>query len=194
MRAKEVLGGICLMAFLTFTGWVPESDLPKQEREPNLKWSAEAVSIIAKNVSRQLDEIMIAMAEPVEEVVEEEPEIIEEPIEETYEEEYYEEETHEEETYDEWGNNLVYLGAYDITAYEWTGYPCANGCYPTEGYTVACNSLPLGTVLYIDGIGYRTVEDRGATWHSDWWIDLYLGDVSECFEWGIRTRDVWIVQ
>lgn len=192
MRAKEVLGGICLMAFFTLVGWVPESDLPKQEREPNLKWSAEAVSIIAQKVSRQLDEIMIAMAEPVEEVVEEEieevveeePEIIEEP------EEIYEEGT----TYDEWGNQLVYLGAYDITAYEWTGFPCANGNYPSEGYTVACNSLPLGTVLYIDGIGYRTVEDRGATWHSDWWIDLYLGDVSECFEWGIRTRDVWIVQ
>lgn len=206
MKAKEVLGGICLMAFFTLVGWVPESDLPKQEKEPNLKWSAEAVTIIANKVSRQLEEIKIATAEPVEEVVEEEieevveeepeiiEEVVEEPIEETYEEEYYEEETYEEETYDEWGNNLVYLGAYDITAYEWTGYPCANGNYPTVGYTVACNSLPLGTVLYIDGIGYRTVEDRGATWHSDWWIDLYLGDVDECFQWGIRTRDVWIVQ
>lgn len=91
-------------------------------------------------------------------------------------------------------NGLIYLGQYEITAYEWTGNPCANGNYPTEGYTVACNSLPLGTVLYIDGIGYRTVEDRGAEWHSDCWIDLYLGDPDACINWGVQYLDVYIVE
>ena len=91
-------------------------------------------------------------------------------------------------------DSLEYLGVYDLTAYEWTGNPCANGNYPSVGYTVACNSLPLGTQLYIEGVGYRVVEDRGATWHSSNWIDLYLGDVSSCYDWGVRSCNVYIVR
>lgn len=89
---------------------------------------------------------------------------------------------------------LEYLGTFEMTAYEWTGSPCANGNYPTVGYTVACNSLPLGTTVYIEGVGYRVVEDRGAEWHGDWWMDLYLGDVDSCYEWGVRSVDVYIVR
>jgi 3D (Asp-Asp-Asp) domain-containing protein len=81
-----------------------------------------------------------------------------------------------------------------MTAYEWDGTRCANSNWPTVGYTVACNALPLGTRVYIDGIGYRTVEDRGATWHSDNWMDLYLGDVAACNEFGVQNRDVYLVK
>lgn len=89
---------------------------------------------------------------------------------------------------------LEYLGTFDMTAYEWTGCTCANGNYPTVGYTVACNSLPLGTTVYIEGVGYRVVEDRGAEWHGSNWMDLYLGDVDSCYEWGVRSVDVYIVR
>lgn len=89
---------------------------------------------------------------------------------------------------------LEYLGTYEMTAYEWTGSPCANGNYPEVGYTVACNSLPLGTTVYIEGVGYRVVEDRGADWHGDWWMDLYLGDVDSCYAWGVRSVDVYVVR
>lgn len=89
---------------------------------------------------------------------------------------------------------LEYLGTFEMTAYEWTGNPCANGNYPEVGYTVACNSLPLGTTVYIEGVGYRVVEDRGAEWHGDWWMDLYLGDVDSCYEWGVRSVEVYIVR
>ena len=90
--------------------------------------------------------------------------------------------------------SLEYIGTFEMTAYEWTGSPCANGNYPQTGYTVACNSLPLGTQVYIEGVGYRVVEDRGAEWHSDYWMDLYLGDVDACYEWGVRTVEVYIVR
>ena len=89
---------------------------------------------------------------------------------------------------------LEYLGTFEMTAYEWTGNPCANGNYPEVGYTVACNSLPLGTTVYIEGVGYRVVEDRGAEWHSSNWMDLYLGDVDSCYQWGIRSVEVYIVR
>lgn len=89
---------------------------------------------------------------------------------------------------------MTFLGYYDMTAYEWTGNPCANGNYPEVGYTVACNSLPLGTTVYIEGVGYRVVEDRGADWHGDNWLDLYMGDEAACIEWGVREIEVYIVK
>ena len=110
--------------------------------------------------------------------------------EESIEEEIIVEETEENEASEE----MEFLGYFDMTAYEWTGNPCANGNYPTEGYTVACNSLPLGTEVYIEGVGYRVVEDRGAEWHSYNWMDLYLGDVASCYEWGVRTVAVYVVR
>lgn len=108
---------------------------------------------------------------------------------------YAEETTEAEEVIaEEAEEELEYIGTFEATAYEWTGNPCANGNYPSEGYTVACNSLPLGTVLFIEGVGYRTVEDRGAEWHSDNWLDIYMGDESSCYEWGVREVEVYIVR
>lgn len=90
--------------------------------------------------------------------------------------------------------NRKYLGKYTITAYEWTGGRCANGNYPKKGRTIACNSLKFGTKVYIQGVGVRVVEDSGASWHSSNWMDLYLGSVSACDKWGVRTRKVWIIR
>lgn len=84
------------------------------------------------------------------------------------------------------------LGHYTLTAYEWTGNTCANGEYPTEGYTIACNSLPLGTRVYIEGYGFYTVEDRGGM--ADNVIDIYLGDYDECIEFGVQEADVYLIK
>lgn len=81
-----------------------------------------------------------------------------------------------------------------VTAYEHTGDPCANGRMPTKGYTVANNVLPLGTTVYIEGIGYRTVEDRGASWHQRNWFDEYLHDPSACEQFGVQYHDVYLVK
>ena len=89
--------------------------------------------------------------------------------------------------------DMTYLGDWRITAYAYTGSPCANGNYPTTGYTIACNSLPFGTEVYIDGVGFRTVEDRGPEWLGGEWCDLYLGDYTSCVNWGSQVRGVWKV-
>lgn len=86
-----------------------------------------------------------------------------------------------------------YMGIWRITAYAYTGSPCANGQYPTVGCTIACNSLPFGAMVYIDGVGIRTVEDRGPEWLGDAWCDLYLGDTAECVAWGDQMREVWVI-
>ena len=87
---------------------------------------------------------------------------------------------------------MQYMGEWHITAYAETGYVCANGNYPTEGYTIACNSLPFGTEVYIEGVGFRTVEDRGPEWLGSSWCDLYLGDHDSCVQWGSQYRKVWV--
>ena len=87
-----------------------------------------------------------------------------------------------------------YLGNFHITAYTHTGNVCANGNYPTAGYTVACNSLDFGTQIYIEGIGVRTVEDRGLGWLGSEWLDLFCDSLEECVAWGSQYKDVYIVK
>ena len=88
----------------------------------------------------------------------------------------------------------TYMGTWRTTAYAYTGSPCANGNYPQTGYTIACNSLPFGTEVYIKGVGFRTVEDRGPTSMGDAWLDIYMGDVGQCIQWGDQYLDVYIVE
>ena len=85
----------------------------------------------------------------------------------------------------------VYLGEYELTAYEWTGEVCDDGNYPSCGYTVGCNSLPLGTRIYIEGYGEYVVEDRGGM--ADNVIDIYMEDYDSCIQFGRRTANVYLI-
>lgn len=103
-------------------------------------------------------------------------------------------ELHQEEEVEEPSSdksNMTPIGVYELTAYEWTGNPCANGNYPTTCYTVACNSLALGTRIYIEGYGEYVVEDRGGM--ADNVIDIYYGDVDACYQFGRRSAQVYII-
>lgn len=111
-------------------------------------------------------------------ILEEEPEpiVVPEPEEEYYDdlEDDYIYEDHE-------SYHGSYAGTFELTAYEWTGYPMANGEYPYYG-ACASNYFALGTVLYIEGYGTFVVKDRGGM--ADNVIDIYLGDPDACWEFG----------
>lgn len=106
----------------------------------------------------------------VEKTTEPEPELV-----------YYEPE--EEEDYYENDGDIPgdYAGSFELTAYEWTGQPMANGQYPYYG-ACASNYFALGAVLYIEGYGTFTVCDRGGMPNNV--IDIYLGDPDACWEFG----------
>lgn len=90
---------------------------------------------------------------------------------------------------------MSYLGEWTVTFYTETGNNTASGVYPTVGHTVACNNLPFGTVIYVDGLGaysgYYVVEDRGVP--SDNWIDIYVGVPSAIPSYGMTTTSVYVV-
>ena len=96
-------------------------------------------------------------------------------------------EVYEEDYYDYHGG---YIGTFELTAYEWTGERMANGEYPYYG-ACASNYFALGTVLYIEGYGTFTVKDRGGPSMGNNIIDIYLGDADACWEFGVRTADVY---
>ena len=97
----------------------------------------------------------------------------------------------EAESYDSGTDGMSYAGYFTLTAYEWTGSPCANGNYPSVGYTCASNYFGLGTKLYIEGYGYYTVEDTGGMASNV--IDLYYGDPASCLNFGVQGANVYIV-
>lgn len=76
-------------------------------------------------------------------------------------------------------SGMTYIGTFYCTGYVATGNPCANGNYPSVGYTIASNSLPMGTTVYIDGLGNRVVEDTGGMPNSV--IDVFVGSVDEAY-------------
>ena len=97
---------------------------------------------------------------------------------------------------------LISLGTYTITAYcscekccgKWSAYNLtASGTTPTDGQTVAADwsVLPAGTEVYIDGVGWRVVEDTGAGVTGQW-LDLYFSDHQRALEWGVKEVEVWM--
>lgn len=91
-----------------------------------------------------------------------------------------------------------YLGEFTISFY--TPAADENGGYegltvtgdpiiPGETAAVACGTFPLGTVVYIDGVGYRTISDYGC---RDGYIDVAVETKEEAFELGVYDAGVWL--
>lgn len=96
-------------------------------------------------------------------------------------------------------NNLIYLGKYKLTYYCSCVKCCgksdgitASGKKVQEGLTVACNSLPLGTKISIEGHIYE-VQDRGGMKSNV--IDIYVNSHQKALNLGVkRNVDVYKVK
>ena len=149
-------------------------EIKQLQKEPE-EVSKEVNEVVEEKVSATYDEpVYIEYSEPyVEEVpepvVEEEPEVEPEPTE---------------------GSSSSYIGTYEITAYTWTGNPCADGVFPEAGVTAASNDPSLWHQwIYVDGIGDVYVHDTGGMGMGV--IDIYMPSESDCINWGRQTRDVY---
>ena len=88
---------------------------------------------------------------------------------------------------------MEYLGEYTLTAYIATGSPCADGVYPTVGYTVACNDPALWhKKIYIQGYGIRYIHDTGGM-PTGKILDLFVGSLDEAYQVGCRNVEVYLI-
>lgn len=69
----------------------------------------------------------------------------------------------------------------------------ASGVKAEQGVTVAMDkSIPFGTIIYIDDIGERVVQDRGGAIKGNR-IDLYFSDHQSALIFGRQTKEVTIL-
>ena len=108
-----------------------------------------------------------------------------------------EQEAPQEEYTENTSSNGEYLGTYTLTAY--CGCETCNGgnagitamgVEPSEGWTVACNSLPLGTQISINGSTYE-VQDTGNM--DDGTIDIFMNSHDEALNFGVQSADVYVI-
>ena len=96
------------------------------------------------------------------------------------------------------GDNLIYLGLWQSTGYcpnscccgEWASGYTASGTLATEGVTCACGMFDFGTVLYIEGYGYRVVEDRGVEGE---FVDIFYSTHEQASAHGLQYVNVYLV-
>ena len=71
----------------------------------------------------------------------------------------------------------------------------ASGAVAQEGVTIAADwdVLPPGTVVYIDGLGERVVQDRGGAIKGNS-VDVYFEDHDEALVFGRQTVRLYIVE
>lgn len=85
----------------------------------------------------------------------------------------------------------VYMGNYELTAYIATGNPCADGVYPSVGYTAASNDPDLWHKwVHIEGYGDYYIHDTGGMASNV--IDIFVGSYNEAIQFGRRNADVYI--
>ena len=66
----------------------------------------------------------------------------------------------------------------------------ASGAKAVEGITLAADKrYPFGTQMYIDGFGWRTVQDRGGAIQGNH-VDLYFDSHGDALEFGTKQMDV----
>ena len=97
---------------------------------------------------------------------------------------------------------LTLVGTFTAYAYcpcqrccgQWSGGPTASGTMPEEGRTVAADwdVLPAGTEIYIEDIGWRTVEDTGSGIVGQA-LDVYMTSHQSAIAFGTQTVNVYTV-
>lgn len=98
---------------------------------------------------------------------------------------------------------MTYAGEYTIVAYCAEQYPHICGGNPTTksgepvtpGVTIAADPavIPLGTRIYIDGIGERVVQDTGGEIKGRK-IDLAVESHQEAVEFSRKTAKIYILE
>lgn len=82
----------------------------------------------------------------------------------------------------------------EATAYTHTGNTTFTGVYPRVG-TIAVDPavIPLGSRMWVEGYGYGIAQDTGGLIKGQI-IDLFMENEQECWRWGRRRVNVYILE
>ena len=84
----------------------------------------------------------------------------------------------------------TYLGDFSITCYDLTGVTASGSLAGIAGVAVDPRVIPLGTRLYVQGVGQRTADDTGGAILGDR-LDIWEPTGGECTDWGVQDRAVY---
>ncbi|WP_092471489.1 3D domain-containing protein [Desulfotruncus arcticus] len=78
----------------------------------------------------------------------------------------------------------------EATAYSHTGNQTFSGTWPSAGRTIAVDpeTIPIGSTVYIKGIGTRVAEDTipRVSVNKGVAVDIFMESNEKCLEWGRR--------
>lgn len=88
---------------------------------------------------------------------------------------------------------LVPLGTFMVTCYDLYGTTASGAQAGPESVAVDPSVIPLGTHIYVPGIGERTADDTGGLIIGDH-IDIWEPTYAQCADWGVRELPIYRVQ
>ena len=93
-----------------------------------------------------------------------------------------------------------------VTAYEPSEYSCgkyADGktsigenAWKFNGVAADPRAIPYGTLVYIEGIGFKKVDDTGGAMRKSWrergqyHLDIRMGTIKGALKWGVQNKEV----
>ena len=83
------------------------------------------------------------------------------------------------------------LGSFVVTCYDLGGRTASGAPVGPETVAVDPAVIPLGTHIYVEGAGRRVAEDTGGAIKGRR-LDIWASSYSQCANWGVQSRPVWI--
>jgi len=86
----------------------------------------------------------------------------------------------------------TYLGTFIVTCYDLTGVTASGAMAGPDSVAVDPTVIPLGTQVYVAGVGQRTADDTGGAIIGDH-VDVWEPTYTQCIDWGVQQRAVYRV-
>jgi 3D (Asp-Asp-Asp) domain-containing protein len=92
-------------------------------------------------------------------------------------------------------NSLKYKSTFTVKTYAYSGGGTTASGKKAQVGRVAVDPrvIELGTWLYVEDYGLCQAADTGGAIKGNK-VDLYMDSESECYEWGVRHKDVYILE
>ena len=84
------------------------------------------------------------------------------------------------------------LGSFVVTCYDLPGITASGAPVGMNVVATDPRVIPLGTTIWIDGVGQRTALDTGGAIKGNR-LDVWMPTYSQCVNWGVQTRAVNLV-